>query len=365
MSIEIKRLKKDGIKDLKNLFEKTESVAAFSPFIGHTTEEFEWSFFSADYEEAIYIVAKDTERNEILGTTAGMYIPMQTPEGQVCQTIKGEDTLVNIDGLSFHPKRDLFKEMYEQIYLHNESKDVQFYWGFSNTPAVKAHRRIGYVSNFSSQQGIYVIKPLKAYTHLKSLNSSNGMMQKIQILGLAFLSNSKRILRSNRRGALECKEIDLEEVNEDKLLSFLPSNHYSIHLSKAFLDWRIRKNPSKLNYSILQITEGDRLIAYLIYSIKNDSIFFIEQILFEKSLDLKTKNKVVSVILDFLKRKNAIIVRAMGFEHNSVNVEERAVLISSGFIFIKKGMAFVFMSRDKSISPENIYLSRLNTQGIY
>ena len=49
-------------ENFKNLFEKTSSVAAYSPFNGHSIEEFEWSFFSDDNEQAIYIVATDNEK---------------------------------------------------------------------------------------------------------------------------------------------------------------------------------------------------------------------------------------------------------------------------------------------------------------
>jgi hypothetical protein len=65
-----------------------------------------------------------------------------------------------------------------------------------------------------------------------------------------------------------------------------------------------------------------------------------------------------------LKNKEAKIVRTMGFEHNEINREECLILKKSGFIYAKKGIPFILKSKSK-INSNEIYLSRLNTQGTF
>ena len=156
------------------------------------------------------------------------------------------------------------------------------------------------------------------------------------------------------------------DVDEKTLLSFLPKKLYSIYLNKFFINWRIIKNPSELDYGMLQFTnQKDEIISYLIYSVKNGNVFFIEQFLFDEELNITIKKRIVYMALRYLKKKNAIIIRAMGFNHNSKNKEEINILSQIGFVFAKKGIPFILKSNDKNIKPGDIYLSRLNTQGTF
>lgn len=362
MAINIKRLEKQEILVFKDLFEKTKNISVYSPFNGHSIEEFEWSFFSDYCEKALYIVSIDDNNNQIIGTQAGMIIPMKAPDGKVCKTIKAEDTVVNIDGMISYKKRDILKEMFDKIDEKTENSDIHFLWGY--TDATKSFKRIGFSCDFKSQHGLFVFRPIKAYNHLKNLNKSNDIKQKLQILALSILSFLKAFstfLNNN----VECKEITLNQVDEDKLLSFLPRNLYSIYLDKKFLKWRIEKNPSKLTYSILQFKIDEKIVSYLIYSKKGESIFFVEQFLFDHNISFTQKQQIIKSALSFLKGKNAAIIRVMGFEHNLTNKEEVKLLKSTGFIFLHKGIGFIFKSKKEDIESKNVYLSRLNTQGIY
>jgi len=364
MPLEIAKLKKDEIKKLKQLFENTPSLATYDPFKNGTENEFMWQFFSDTYKTSTYIVATDTEKEEIAGTLSALYFPMRAPDGNVCETIKPEDTLVNIKCLVRYNNRDILKEMFDKMADENKPMNVRFLWGF--TYSVNSFERLGFIHKFSSKQGIYVVNPLLAYKHLVKLNSSNGVKQKIQILGLSIISYSKTIILNKNRKGISSKEIDIKEVDETMLLSFLPKNLYSLYLDKYFLDWRIVKNPSELAYSILQFAnEKNKIIAYLIYSQINNTVYFIEQFIFDNTLHTNEKNKIINAALQHLKEKKAVIIRAMGFNHNAANKEELDLLSKKGFTFINRGIPFIFKCNDNSVQPEDVYLSRLNTEGTF
>ncbi|NDP22419.1 MAG: hypothetical protein GZ091_15245 [Paludibacter sp.] len=364
MSIEIKAIEKNEVTELKRLFERTPILAKNNPFINGSIDEFIWQFFSDNYHSSAYIVAHDTDKDELAGTLSALYIQMKAPDGQVYQTIKPEDTLINIKTLVRHKNRDLLKELFDEIESKSKLLNIKFFWGF--TYAINSFERLGFTRHFSSRQGTYVIKPSASYRHLISLNTSNGTKQKIQIAGLTMLSYLKQLLSQKSHSELKCKEIRLKDINEDILLSFLPDHLYSIYVDKFFLDWRIEENISSLTYSILQIDDhSNQIKAYLIYSQKEGKVFFIEQLLFDRKLSIRTKAAIFQVALKYLKSLDAVIVRAMGFNHNQANKEDMDLLIKSGFTFINRGIPFIFKSMDENIKAEDIYLSRLNTDGTF
>lgn len=364
MSIEIKVLEREEIAELKRLFERTPILTQNNPFSNGTIAEFIWQFFSDNYHSSVYTIAYDTDRDELAGTLSALYIPMKAPNGEVCQTIKPEDTLINVRSLVRYKNKDLLKDLFDVIETKSELLKVKFYWGF--TYAVNSFERLGFTRHFSSKQGTFVIKPLAAYNHLISLNASNGTKQKILIAVLTLLSLLKRKLSRKRIAELKCKEISLKDVNEELLLGFLPDHLYSIYLDKVFLNWRIVENVSSLDYSILQIdNQSGKIVAYLIYSQKEGKIFFVEQLLFDRNLSTETKAEIFQVALQYLVSLDAVIVRAMGFEHNSANKEDMELLEKSGFVFVNRGIPFIFKSMDENIKADDIYLSRLNTDGTF
>lgn len=361
MSLEIQKLKKEGINDLKVLFENTPFLAEHNPFITGSDIEFEWQFFSEDYEECLYYIARDD--NELIGTLAALIIPMRTPEGDVCYTIKPEDALINVKGLLKHNRRDVFKELQNKIDEETQSKDIKFLWGFSES--VDAFKRLGFESCFRSQQGIYSYKPLSIYRHFLKLKPNKRFMQKASLYMLSIASYLKMLTFKRSSECYRCTDVELDEINEQAILSFLPNSLYCLYLNKSLINWRLIRNPSKLEYGVLQFENANNeIISYLIYSRKYDDAFFIEQFLFDDKLSFQEKRKIIGVSLKYLKRKNASIVQMMGFNHNTINSEEIGLFKRSGFIFVKNGMAFILKSNYKEIRCEDIYLSRLNMQGI-
>jgi len=364
MTLQLSKLNKEGIPDLVQLFKKNPILDGHNPFKQSSVEEFYWQFFSEDYEQSVYIFAADPDKDELAGTLGALFIPMIGPDAKIYQTIKPEDALVNLKSIIKHKNRDILKEMFEKICEETKSKDIKFLWGF--TKEINVFHRLGFSHCFSSKQGLFTLNIPNAYQHLASLNQSNKLKQKLQILALSVVSYSKALILGSKIRDINVKEIKLNEINYEILWSFHPNNLYSIYLDKSFLEWRIENNPSELKFSILQVTnQNNEILSYLIYSKKNKFVFFIDQFLFDPSLNNQTKKKIVNSAMGYLKKQNACIVRVMGFEHNQTNREEIKILESVGFTFINKGIPFIFKTNDESIKPDNIYLSRLNTQGTF
>lgn len=364
MSLIIRRIYRNDVATLKLLFNRTPFLSEFNPFRDGSEIEFLWQFFSKDYFEAIYYIAYDDDDMILIGTLAALIIPMKTLDGKVCYTLKPEDALINVSKLVKYNIRDIFNEMFDNILHESSSKDVAFSWGF--TEAVDAFKRLGFKNCFNSKQGVYIFKPFLAYKHLLQLNKSNRFKQKSQILLLSMVSKLYTYLYSTSESGIKSEEINFKDIDEEILLSFLPQNLYSLYLNKYFITWRILKNPSELSYKILRFTNHQgSIIAYFIYSVKHRNVYFIEQMLFNRSLNCKQKQKIIYSVLRQLKKNGAVIIRAMGFDHNSNNKEEIDILSRIGFVFVKKGIPFIIRSNIEIVNPNEIYLSRLNTQGTF
>lgn len=363
MGVIIKQLAKEGINAYKKQYENNKQLAKHNPFLSSTTEEFTWQFFSESYNSSVYFIAVDGETDELIGSLAGLLIPMQMPNGEMGLTIKPEDTLISIKGITKYRDRDILKELFNSIEQKLGSDNILFHWGF--TDATTAFERLGFTKQFSSQQGVMIFNPIASYKHLYKLNSSNNLKQKILILGLSFFSYFKSVFSRRKIKGIKSEEISVGEINEKILLSFLPPKMYSLYLNKKFLNWRIVENPSELKYYVLQFkNSNEKITSYLIYSEKQKGIYFIEQFLFDSSLSTMQKQDISMLAVHHFKQKEAKIIRLMGFNHNKTNREESTIFKNIGFVYTTKGIPFILKSNIE-IKPDEIYLSRLNTQGTF
>ena len=164
------------------------------------------------------------------------------------------------------------------------------------------------------------------------------------------------------------RKIGIDEVDEELLLSFIPKNVISTYLNKDFLNWRIGNNPSTLTHEIFEYQDKKaKIISYIILSHNPEDIWNIDHLLFVESISHRIKIQILKMTFNHIKREKGIMIRTMGFSHNMTNKKEMQLLRKSGFHFFYNPdeSYFVFLNlTDTEIAPENIYLSRLNTQGI-
>lgn len=331
-----------------------------------SAEEFDWLFIKSFFKPAIYVVATESEYDEIIGTNAAIFIPMISNNGQHVMTVKGEDTLLSLDKMIGLGKRDILKELSEVIAEKSKDENVLFIWGF--TPAKKAFQRCGFKIITQIKGSFYVTRPLKFYKNRIALFPQLKLNKKFQLFGFSWYNYLNNILKSTRSGGISFKSIGFDEVDEKVLLSFLPKNVYTTFLSKDFLKWRIQENPSPLKYGFLEFRDNQKqIVAYFIYSSNKENIFFVEQFLFHGQFPDHKKIRIIKLALNYCRKQKAVMVRALGLSHNLLNIKEMELLSRSGFHFFNNPEESYLIFKDltdSNIKPEDIYLSRLNTQGI-
>ena len=364
MPVIIKFLQRESISKVLKFFNSAQSDILQNN--NRSREEFEWLFFNSYFKPSLYAVASESESDEIIGTYAGIFIPMLATNSDQIITIKGEDTLISLDRMIKLGKRDIMKELLQAIIEKSKDDYAMIFWGFSN--AKSAYRRCGFKIVTQIKGSFYVTRPLKFYKNRVELLPQLTSIKKLQMFAFAWYNFLNIKLKSINRGEYNVRRITFDEIDEKALLEFLPHNVYTSYLNKDFLRWRIMDNPSPMQYGFLEFRDTNGLlIAYFIFSSNQERIFFVEQFLFERKLTDNIKVRIMKMALKYCSRQKAIMVRAIGLAHNKLNLNEMKLLSKSGFYFFNNPDESYFVFKDLSysgINPEDIYLSRLNTQGI-
>ncbi|HEY0743761.1 MAG TPA: GNAT family N-acetyltransferase [Chryseosolibacter sp.] len=325
-------------------------------------ENFKWEFRNGPRGSAIYVVAVDTAQTnftKIVGIQCAIPLDLIRPDGTTVLTAKSEDTLVD----PAYRGQKLFEKMYDLLFRECEKSGIKYIWGF--TPALKAFERIGFQAPFKTSQAVLVFKPLEAYRYLKTLNPSNTLTDKAKILGLCALSYAKGLKRlgiskakfSIREAVLNSKDDLLRQFYQKQPhYHFLRQNHDYLH-------WRLAKNPFGNHYRTFQAVDDSMVVADIIVNKRTD-VSYIEQALFSPSLVQEERVQILKTIIDFAAEGTAVL-RALCFETNDAMREQIAVLGKLGFTYLQRGNHFVWKPLDPTISvkPEDLFLSRLFTQG--
>jgi len=364
MSINVTLLKPESVSEVIHFFNNEQSDKKQQN--NRPSKEFEWLFFKGLYKPSIYLVARDSDNEDIIGTQAGIFFPMISPSGDPVMTLKGEDSLISLDRMIKFGKRDLLKELLDIMDDIAKTDNVKFIWGF--TPAKAAFKRCSYKIVCTVKGSFYVINPIKFYRHRIDQYPQMSNPGKILLLGFSFHNFIRQTLLSIQFTQIKCRQISFDEINEKTLLSFLPIDVYATYLTKEFINWRITDNPAHIKYGIIEFAnKTDEVISYLIFSYNEHCMYFIEQILFRSSISGNSKIRIMKLAFAIFKSQKAIAIRASGFSHNRINIEEMRLLKRTGFYFFNNPEGSNIIFKDLSgtdIKPEDVYLSRLNTQGL-
>jgi hypothetical protein len=334
--------------------------------INRTYEQFRWEFEECPAGKAIYTMAVD-ENDNILGIQAGIPITIITSSNDTFLSIKSEDTLVNIDACSQYKKRDVFKELYTFFIGKCKLLDARCIWGF--TYALKPFKRIGFEIPFRSKQLLLVIHPSKAYLHLAGLNPKNKVSDKLIIAALSlfsFFSGWKRFLIKPGNFSFHVTEgissniaLFREMTDAGGFLAFIEQN-------EKYLQWRIGSNLYPVTYRCYNFFKSNQFCGQVIISYGEDKSCYIEQMLFSKDLSSIEKQQIVKEVVKRIRELKKSLIRFMAFDHHIYHQSDIKILNSSGFFLVNKGIGFVYMdisSQPNQIRPEDLYLSRLYTQG--
>ena len=328
--------------------------------------EFEWLFFKGPIRPALYACAINTVSGEIVGTQGGIFIPMVSRTGEKLITIKGEDTLISLDRASEIKGQDILKELIKSISQKSRDYNADLIWGF--TPARSAFKRCGFNIVGEIRNSFYVIKPYRFFRNrVKELrNNTWGLKIKLFVFSVFnWLINQLRLYRSSDFYA---RKISIDEINERQIGSFTSKGLFNLQLNRDFLRWRIIDNPCPVKYEFFEATnKKGEVVSYLIMSHDKENIWYVEHFVFSESLTESVKIAIIIKTYRMAKSGGAIFIKAPGFDHNMANREDMRLLSRAGSYFFSNQPKsyFVFKSlSDKKINPEEIYLSRLNTQGI-
>ncbi|MCJ7449324.1 MAG: hypothetical protein MUO72_16735 [Bacteroidales bacterium] len=360
----IKFLDRELIDKVLQFFNNAQSDKVRS--FNRSRKEFEWLFFEGLKKPSLYSIAWDDDSKEIIGTYAGIYIPMVLRPGEPVLTLKGEDTILSLDSMIKFGKRDVLNEMLLNIEEKSKADNVKFIWGF--TTAKSSFQRCGFKIISQINWSFYVIKPIIFYKYRLKQFPQQSVMKKLRLWGFSWYNFFRQRFLSFPFTQISFRQIRFDEIEEKILLTFLPGNVYTLYLNKKFLKWRIIDNPSTMTYELLEFRdEKGFVISYFIFSHNQDNIYFVEQFLFAGHMLDREKIQIMKLSFNFLKKRKAAMIRAMGFSNNVLNVKEMKLLKKAGFYFIKNKKASYFIFKnlaDPAIDAKDIYLSRLNTLGI-
>ncbi len=119
-------------------------------------EQFRWEFHNGPVMTGIYIIAKDTEKDTVIGSQAVIPINLVTANGEIILSGKSEDTLVDPN---YRGKR-IFNNMYEMLFDECTKAGINYIWGF--TTAKKPFLKMDFEIPWSHSQTLIVNNPMES-----------------------------------------------------------------------------------------------------------------------------------------------------------------------------------------------------------
>lgn len=326
-----------------------------------TIEQFRWEFHDAPAGSSVYVIAEDGDR--IVGTNCVIPIELVTFDGRIIRSGKSEDTLVDPE----YRGQNIFNAIYEFLFEECKKQNIAVIWGF--TAAKKPFMKLGFEIPFDNAQSLAVGKIFPAYKFLSSLNAKNGVKEKIKILGLCVMSRVK-CLRYSRGYRSIVRKFNLHESDKNQDLNVLlhkmnGQNAFYIGQDSRFMNWRISDNPYYSNVRTFNFFQKDELIASFIYNVDDSGVAYCCNALFHPDLDQETTTALVKFVRARLFREGISLIRMWSFDHTPSNRIELTVHSDAGFIYLKKGIGFVWKPLKPELpSPNEFYLSRIAAQGV-
>ena len=327
-----------------------------------TLDQFYWEFHNCPFGKAIYIIAEDDQK--IVGTNCVIPINLINKNKKIILSGKSEDTLVDPE----YRGQNIFHSIYDELFSKCNELGINIIWGF--TSAQKPFKKIGFSIPFHHEQSLIVNHIWKSYKYLSSLNSKNSNVKNLKILLLCFYSKFNFLL-----GFINVKKnnykVVIDKIKLDQLTNLVENNiskeidSFCINQSPEYLTWRIYSNP---NYNKVHTysfyDNNEKLIGCIILNSNINSIAYIIQSSFERSLPNSEKKIMLEYVVRNLFSIGICIIRNWHFDTNEYNKNEIDIYKKAKFIILKKGICFVWKDNNSNkINPINFNLSRLSSQG--
>ena len=327
-----------------------------------TIEQFYWEFHDCPFGKSIYVIAED--EGKVVGTNCVIPIDLILADKQLIRSGKSEDTLVDPD----YRGQKIFYHIYEFLFERCKEQGVKIIWGF--TSAKKPFRNLGFSIPFDHQQSLAVNNVWESYKYLSALNSKNGIVDKLKILGLSIYSKLKinGKLKTKLAGYRITENDDIAEGVSNLIQSNLPSldSSFAIHQNARFQQWRIYQNPNYQKIHTYGFYDADNnLSALIVLTSHRNKVAYICQSSFHQKLSEAEGVKILKFVTRKMFKQGISLIRNWHFDTNSLNSLETKLYKDAHYIHLKIGIGFVWKVLDSiDIEPKGFYLSRVSTQGV-
>lgn len=334
-----------------------------------TKEKFVWEFFHTPAGQAIYVIAKDSETQQIIGTQCAIPIELITHTGNTILTAKSEDTLVdpNYRGLN------IFDNMYQLLFEKCRERGIKYLWGF--TSAKKPFLKLGFEIPFGHSQSTMVMNIAAAYKYLASLNPKNNFLAQFKIMGLCIASKMltiKRLFISSKVANAKYNYSESgKKIQENAHIPHLSTSYkgFSIKADLPFLRWRIENNPYHTQIFNVYFYQNSEIVANLIFNHHKNGVWYLILDTYAASLSVDEKKIILNRTIDLLQEKenNTLsLIRTWDFSHNEYGKSEIGLREKVGFVHLERGISFVWKSLDDAnkLNVSDFNLSRIASQGM-
>lgn len=326
-----------------------------------TIEQFRWEFHDAPAGNSVYVVAEDGGR--IVGTNCVIPMELKTCNDRTIRSGKSEDTLVDPE----YRGQNIFNAIYEFLFEECRKQSIEVIWGF--TAAKKPFTKLGFEIPFDNGQTLAVGKVFAAYTFLSALNPKNTTKDKMKILGLCVMSRLKA-LRHSFGYASVLRKFELDEANKavdynGLLHEINGGTGFFISQNSVFQHWRIYDNPNYSKIRTFNFYQRGRLKASFIYNVDARDIAYCCHVLIHPTLDQRKASALMKYVKDRLFNEGVSLIRNWAFEHTEPNRKELSVQVDAGFIYLKRGIGFVWKPLASELpDSREFHLSRIAAQGV-
>ena len=347
-------------------------------------DQWRWEFGSSLLTDSMspYMMAED-EHGAVVGTQAMMAIPMIDHEG-VFWTAKGEETLVE----PRHRGATLLVQMYTKLFQYAEEHGLAAIWGF--TPENRVFEAfLGFQQVATTWQ---LVRPLFGRS-IEALSAnlddqgeshnSLGQTWGRRVVGTAaaWLSSATALaapLRGQPRHVPRLAIRDLTAAPEDAgrvCADFVKQwGGVTIHRDRRYLQWRIFDNLN-LRGTMLAAYLDDRLVGWVVYSLDNNSVGYIVNVIAATgNPDRRIAKCVTRVLLREavrgLQRTGAVAIRAWRVSSHPYDVFLTKAAKALGFFLVRQGKPMIVHPRLETIARpsmrnfDNWFVTRLYTQGV-
>jgi hypothetical protein len=332
-------------------------------------EVFMWEFFHAPAGKALYVIARDRNTGQIVGTQCAIPINLVTFDGRVVRSAKSEDTLVdpNYRGLN------IFERMYDLLFEKCIADGILYIWGF--TAAKKPFLKVGFTIPFDHSQSLLVFGVAGSYRYLSKLNRTNSMLDKAKIAGLCLAAKCLSLKRLFRAKTFSDQDVSLSILDKSSvldnhsLISVDSEDGFQIMEDLAFLKWRITQNPYFTRICNIYVSIAGVTVANVLFNLHKDHVWYLIHDTYATTISDAQKVIVLNKAIQALHKSEGgkiQLLRTWDFVHNTLGMREISLRKQLGFVHLNRGISFVW----KSLDPENaldvasFHLSRIASQGM-